>query len=463
MSLLKKGAFLASARLIEKGCAFTIIVLASRHFGTAGIGEFFYYFSLISLLIPIMDMGFEKLFIQRWVDPDKIALRSYFGKLIHLKIFVGIVAASIAILSDLIIRQEEANSLAAIAAFIAIYFDEFAQLFRSPERAQEKVLLETLVPSLSRILTLILFLSLQDDLHSGFQLCILYALSNIVGTLISTPALKDCPPLLLKLGSKKEYLEIIKIGFPFSITSLCVMISFYIDSVMLAWFSLSEVGLYNAAYRIIVVTAVLSGALCHNIFPKVVHMKSENNITGIGQLFSSTSRFIIFFFGALALGGVAISQQFIPTLYGEEFNDSAILFAILCPLILLAALTNLSGQVLEAMGRQKYTMRVNIRSALFNITANLILIPIMGAKGAAISTIATEFITFLSFLYIIHKDKLLKIDLSTMKLSFILLPIVALLYFPLTLLSVYWALPLGGLILALFLVIFRKKLTAGLR
>ena len=463
MSLLKKGAFLASARLIEKGCAFLIIIIASRHFGSAGIGEFFYYFSLVSLLIPIMDMGFEKLFMQYWPTPDKDSVKSYFGQLIHLKVFVGIVALIIAVASDLVIRQDEANFVATASAFLAIYLDEFAQLFRAPERAQQKVLLETLVPSLSRILTLILFLVLQADLSSGYQLCILYAVANFVGTLISLPALKESPPKLMNFASIKDYKKIIKIGFPFSITSLCVMISFYIDSVMLAWFSLSEVGLYNAAYRIIVVAAVLSGALCHNIFPKVVNMKEENNLEGIGALFSSTSRFFLFLFGSFTLGGIAISQDLIPKLYGDEFKDSALLFAMLCPLICLAALTNLSGQVLEAMGRQKYTMKVNIRSAIFNVCANLALIPVIGAKGAAISTIATESLTLISFLHVIYKDKIFKIDLSRIKISFILLPIVALLYYPLTMLSVYWALPIGGVILSIILFAFRKGLTAGLR
>ncbi len=72
MSILRHSVGASASQLGEKVLSFVIIIIASRAFGSEGVGEFFYYFSLVSLFIPLMDMGFDKLLLQRWWDhqPD---------------------------------------------------------------------------------------------------------------------------------------------------------------------------------------------------------------------------------------------------------------------------------------------------------------------------------------------------------------------------------------------------------
>ena len=71
MSVFKNGLFLSLAKFSEKIISFLIVVIASRYYGAEGIGEFFYYFSLVSLFIPLMDLGFEKLMMHEWYDTSK--------------------------------------------------------------------------------------------------------------------------------------------------------------------------------------------------------------------------------------------------------------------------------------------------------------------------------------------------------------------------------------------------------
>ena len=388
MHYFARGAFISTARIIEKILAFLIIIIASRKLGSKNIGVFFYYFSLVSLFIPLMDMGFEKLLLQNWWTSSRSERNLLLGKLLSIKVLSGGIALVLLLIADYLINGNSANQMAVLAAFGAIFISEIGEMIRQPAHAENIASIDVLVPICSRLITFIIFLYFKESINFGYQLIYIYAVSNAIGTTISCLGLRGYRPKFSFKTSYKELWILAKSGIPFSFTHLFVMTSLYIDTVFIGYFkSMSDVGDYNAAYKVILAVAGLGGGVCYALFPM---LSSNKDTRSRAKLFNQTLRLFIINFGTCMIGGIVLGAWIIEYLYKGKFAGAISVFQILCVLILFSSITNLAGQTLEAMGKQKIVMKINLIAALFNVIANLLLIPKFGIKGAAFTTITTE-------------------------------------------------------------------------
>lgn len=403
MSLWRHGVGLATAQLLEKVLSFTIILLASRILKTDGIGEFFYYFSMVSLFIPVMDLGLDKLLQQRWFSRDKEARQLLMTQAVVLKLSGGMVGLLLALVVDALVRWGNANPKAILACFVAVFSVNMGELVRRPRFTEQHIGLDLIVPVGSRLLTLVGVIALLHRFVHGYQLAYLYALANLIGLMISFLGIRGNWPVLWRQLNRTDLLALLRCGVPFSLTSLFVMLSLYVDSVMLGRFSLEEVGAYGAAYRVILVVAGLAGSTSRVLFPRIVRLKDAGHLDEAGGMLVRVLRVHLMMFGTMALGGFIMAQPIMVALYGKDFVSSGGPFRILCALIVIVSFTNVIGQTLEAMGRQHQTMGVALLAALFNVVANLLLIPPFGMIGAACTTIATEAIVLTAQLVVLRR------------------------------------------------------------
>jgi O-antigen/teichoic acid export membrane protein len=77
-------------------------------------------------------------------------------------------------------------------------------------------------------------------------------------------------------------------------------------------------------------------------------------------------------------------------LYTAEYGSGDVSLAILIWFIPVVYLTQLLGSVLGAMDQQRAVFQVSAANVLFNLCANLVLIPMWREAGAAVVTVLTE-------------------------------------------------------------------------
>ena len=67
--------------------------------------------------------------------------------------------------------------------------------------------------------------------------------------------------------------------------------------------------------------------------------------------------------------------------------------------------SNITGiQILIPMGKEKYVLYSEIAGAIVNLIVNAVLIPRLGASGAAIGTVSAEFIVLIYQMCVLRKD-----------------------------------------------------------
>ncbi|MGO8986117.1 MAG: polysaccharide biosynthesis C-terminal domain-containing protein [Terriglobales bacterium] len=166
---------------------------------------------------------------------------------------------------------------------------------------------------------------------------------------------------------------------------LCNLAFNTIDLLMLGLLSNPEqVGLYGAAYRILNQVLITYYLLTQVLYPRFARHRVEERARMLGV------RILLL----LALAGMVLAwllsvsrQAVISVVFGHRFLAA-------CPLLLLLAwsipfdfLTSYLSNAFLAWGMEKKVLRCTGIAAASNIVLNLVLIPVYGARGAAINTL----------------------------------------------------------------------------
>lgn len=168
-----------------------------------------------------------------------------------------------------------------------------------------------------------------------------------------------------------------------------------IDTVMLGSIKGSKaVGIYAVSYRIYDVLILGAAYFMNSLLPvlsqyanikkwqerlKIIYQKSFDILLMMGLVVM----FLSFIFSPLVIK--LITQQ----RFGEFF-DSTTVVKILSLAIFLSYFNHLTGYTIVALGKQRWYFLVAGSALLFNVFANLLVIPRFSYYGAAVVTVLTE-------------------------------------------------------------------------
>jgi len=190
-------------------------------------------------------------------------------------------------------------------------------------------------------------------------------------------------------------LSFIRHGFLFTILMAANVIYNKIDIIMLEkMVGSTEVGYYSGATKFIYPFMFISGAFMTAIFPKLAKHSEEKDkfkiiqnlalyyLGGIGVLLSTL----------LFLGADMIFQLF----FGDKYDDSIPVFKVLVWYLAIVFIYGTISNSLVAKNKVVFLVYLNLFMIVLNVLLNFFLIPVYGAKGAAIATIICEVLILVS-------------------------------------------------------------------
>ena len=174
------------------------------------------------------------------------------------------------------------------------------------------------------------------------------------------------------------------------IIDMATLVYFKIDIIMLRHLGagLEEVGFYSAGSRLLEGIIFMHLPFATVLFREMrTQTKHPKDFTFYILKLISLS---IFFPIVIIPIGWLFSEEIIRLCYGVDFTSASPLLNLLLISILFMAPNLILTQATLAIDREYFYAKITCLAALINISLNLYLIPSMGAKGAAIGTIATE-------------------------------------------------------------------------
>ena len=181
--------------------------------------------------------------------------------------------------------------------------------------------------------------------------------------------------------SKKE---LMRYGYPYILSMGLAVLFSAIDKISLDLIRTeSEVGIYNSAFTLVNVFAIVQTTFNTLWQPlSVEHYTKNPEDKSFYQQGNQLITIVMFFIG---LSLILFKDVFVLML-GSRYRDAATILPFLCfnPIMYSISETTVCGLVF--MKKSKMQIAVSAGACLANIIGNILLVPYLGCKGAAIST-----------------------------------------------------------------------------
>lgn len=201
-------------------------------------------------------------------------------------------------------------------------------------------------------------------------------------------------------------LSMLKKSFRFSIplipTLLTALILNLSDRIFLdRYMGLHEVGLYSLAYKVASIVLILISAINMAVTPFYYR-----KINTLGDTLSSdwSKKFnngYVKIIGILILVFLIFSNEVIIIFFGSSYNDSTPIVGLLLLSYFFSGTNNVNGRLIMYHKKTKYSMAIDITTAMINLLLNYLLIPEYGMFGAALATLASMLFAFIiSYIFV---------------------------------------------------------------
>jgi O-antigen/teichoic acid export membrane protein len=387
---------LISSQIISRILQLIIFVYLARVLGKSDFGIFSFGLAFAFLFVVITDFGLSTVII-REISRDKKSASKYLSNSIMIKLLLSAITL---VSAYLFLNIAGYPGEVKIIAYIMLGFtllQSFTELYYAIFRAFERMYYDAFIKIL-RVLIL-----------AG---AIFYLIENNYGLLASSLAFLATEFVVLMIAFFITYTRFIKISFEFDYgfskkllkksSLFCLSLVFstlymYIDVIMLSKMrSTAEVGIYSAATSIVIALIFIPLMYGNSIYPVLsrFYITSKESLR---LVYEKSFKYMLIIGLPAAAGIYILSDKIILLLYGKAYIESAIALSILSGYLFLKFLNPVSGFTLMAINKQRSRLFSQGLSALINIILNLIFIPIYGFVGAAIATLLTEIIFFITY------------------------------------------------------------------
>lgn len=401
-TLAKNTTVLLVANIISYLLGFFTTLYTARYLGVEGFGILALSLSLTGLFGVFTDLGLTTL-TTREVSRDKSLASKYIGNTAIIKIFYAFLTFGIIALYVYIVGYPQEVRTVVYLITLSVILSAFTGIFNAIFQAFQKM--EYM--SLNIIINAILMITgILIVIHFGLGIIALssvYLISSVI-VLIITLITYSWKFFVPKIGlDLKFWKPTIKEASFFGVSNILVVIYFYIDSLMLSvMVGYSAVGIYNASYKLIVVLLFIPGIFVTSIFPLMSkHFESSKEL--LKMEYEKSVKYLFATAVFIFVMGFSFADKIILTIYGTAYTPSIVALQALIFVVPLIFITNLFGNLLGAINRQRILIIITGVSALFNVVLNLYLIREYSYIGASIATVVTEGLVFILMISYISK------------------------------------------------------------
>ena len=179
---------------------------------------------------------------------------------------------------------------------------------------------------------------------------------------------------------------------PFTLIGGALAINAHTDVVMLGWFAEAyEVGIYRVAVQVSTLIGFGLSIVSSVVTPQFSRLYVAKSVVRLQEHVTKFTRITILITLPLVFILILQGEVLLRRLFGAEFASAYPVLLILCASQCGTALFGLGGPLLSMTGFEAHLSKMIWVAASVNAVLNLVLIPYLGAVGAALATATTQF------------------------------------------------------------------------
>jgi len=166
--------------------------------------------------------------------------------------------------------------------------------------------------------------------------------------------------------------------------------------VIVHYLGLEQVGIYSAAYRLGQVLKLLVGPISFVLLPLVSRMWEAGQRDQVRRYMAQSLKYYVFLAAPASAGLIIIGSSLLRFLGTGAFSVSQGLIAALVVGIFFVGLYQIYVYVLFLRERTKLLPMIFLLVATLNLGLNILIVPIIGILGAALTTCLSYFVQFVA-------------------------------------------------------------------
>lgn len=364
-------------------------VLVARRLGSEEFGVFASVLAMVSILSPFAAWGWGNILI-REVSRDRSCFPVLWGQISYVTIVSGALLCALAVGTAAFFF--EGTGPVALTAFVAVSELIFFKLVIASSQAYQAVdrLARTaslyLIVSAARFVAALLLVSFTSiDTAVGWAgfYCASSALAAVASLALVTKELGR--PVFDRQSSRHDIWE----GFHYTVTLSSASAYNDIDKVLLARLdTFAAAGAYSVAYRIVDVVFTPIRSL---LFASYSDFFRQGN-SGIASGLALAVRLLkpSLSYALVAAGALLIASPFLTAAFGPTFGESSAALRYLAAIPIFRAAQVFASDALTGAGYQRWRSSLQFTIAIVNVALNIVLIPILSWRGAAIASLISD-------------------------------------------------------------------------
>ena len=376
-------------------------VWVARYLGPNDFGILSYALAFIAFFSWLSQLGLNQILVREIIKfPEKTY--EIIGTAFFLKLFGGIIAVGLVFLSVNLVKPN--NSIIKLVTillstgFIFQSLDIIELYYQANVLSKYTVIAKNIAFICSSLFKI--FFILKEYSVEYFAIAHIIDLFLAGGLLLFVYTITGHSIKYWKFN-KEIAVALIKYSWPLMISSFLITIHMKIDQIMIdSMLTIKDVGTYSVAVRLSESWYFIPTIIVATLLPYFVDLRKKNLDLYTKQIIQLLS--LMFWLGII-IGMIVLcfGKDLILLVFGIQYADSYLPLAFNIWGGILVSQGLVCGVWLIAENMQIYRLYTQLISVVFNISANLIVIPILGITGAAISTFLTYLIAtwVLGFLF----------------------------------------------------------------
>lgn len=334
------------------------------------------------------------------VRDDKEELSRTAQEIFHINMAMTLLVYAVFFIALLIVRafrQEKALFLICSTTLLLELLG-MDWLYKALEQYRD-ITFRSMVANLSAILFTFLLVRKKEDYILYGALTVFAAVGANLFNFFAARKLISFAPC--KTYDHRRHLKPILVLFALSVATT---IYTHLDVVMLRFYkSNQDVGYYDAAIKVKNLLVIFSTSLGTVLLPRISYHVKQGQMAESRRLIRKSFHFVLLTALPLCVYFTIMAQESVLLLFGQAYQGTIAPMQVLMPAVLFIGLTNVIGiQILVPFGREKLVVYSTCGGALVDIVLNAFLIPIYGATGAAIGTLAAELAVLIMQLFFLR-------------------------------------------------------------
>ncbi len=380
--------------------AFTIIskllinILIARLFGAERVGEFAFVMTFSLLFTFLATAGMPWALI-REVSTHPGRVRRYAENGLSIVTTTGLLTIPLMAAVALLFNRSGDTLVAIGWVGLALVFDGLAQVVCAVFNGFERMELAAVVTIVQELAFLIMgAVVLLLDLAFSW-LFVIYVPSRLMGFVTSWLLYRKLMGYSLRPRWDKPFaLAMVRNAAPYAANMALGPVYLRVDVIVLNFFQGNfDAGIYEAATNIFYRFNVFARTINNALMPMMAR-EFETEAQRVRAYINVATKYQLAMGMPMSVAGVMLAGPLMNALYGQAFEQSAIVFGLLAPIITLRFINNTLATALTASDLQSRRSLAVAMSAVFNVALNLFVLPRYSFVGAAVTTNLTEVFFF---------------------------------------------------------------------